>query len=71
MDVGEQQNASANFKIRAAFQFDAAHHHSSLLTPNSSLKSIARPTGTLFKEEGFGTFAAGAKCAPTTDYQTR
>ncbi len=28
------ESAFTNFKTRAAFQFDAAHHHSSLLTPN-------------------------------------
>ncbi len=33
------ESAFTNFKTRAAFQFDAAHHHSSLLTPHSSLSS--------------------------------
>ena len=35
--VGKQENAFSYFKTRAAFPFDAAHLHSSLLTPPSSL----------------------------------
>ncbi len=35
--VGKQLGAFTHFKTRAAFPFDAAHRHSSLLTPHSSL----------------------------------
>ncbi len=36
------ESAFTNFKTRAAFQFDAAHHHSSLLTPHSFLLTMSK-----------------------------